>query len=153
MSNKLNERKIIEALSGVRMPDSDDAITDAGNVSGIVIKDGHVSFTVEIDPKEKDKVDDWRRACEKAVLGVDKVLSATALFTAHQAGPDVNPKANDRGTPIGAGQQMETGPHQPAKPFSPAQPRPCHHLTLVRPAHCLAGPPKSPSSTRRHHPC
>ena len=45
MSNELNERKIIEALSGVRMPESDDAITDAGNVSGIVIKDGHVSFT------------------------------------------------------------------------------------------------------------
>ena len=56
MSNELNERKITEALSGVRIPGSDDAITDAGNVSGIVIKDGHVSFTVEIDPKEKDKV-------------------------------------------------------------------------------------------------
>ena len=66
--------------------ESDEAITDAGNVSGIVIKDGHVSFTVEIDPKEKDKADDLRRACEKAVLGLDKVLSATALLTAHQAG-------------------------------------------------------------------
>jgi ATP-binding protein involved in chromosome partitioning len=114
MSNELNERKIIEALSCVRIPESDDTITDAGNVSGIVIKDGHVSFTVEIDPKEKDRADDLRRACEKAVLSLDEVLSATALLTAHQPGPGINSKADDRGTPIGAGQQMETGPHQPA---------------------------------------
>ena len=114
MSNELNERKIIEVLSGVRIPGSDDAITNGGNVSGIVIKDGHVSFTIEIDPKEKDNADDLRRACEQAVLGLDKVLSATALLTAHQASPDINPRADDRGTPIGAGQQMEAGPHQPA---------------------------------------
>ena len=48
------------------------------------------------------------------MLSLDKVLSATALLTAHQAGPDINSKADDLGTPIGAGQQMETGPHKPA---------------------------------------
>ena len=46
----------------------------------------------------------------KLCSGLDKVLSATALLTAHQAGPDINAKADDRGTPIGAGQQMETEP-------------------------------------------
>ena len=82
MTNELNERKIIQALSGIRLPGSEKAITEAGNVSGIVIKEGQVSFTVEIDPKDKDKADELRRACEQTVLGLDAVLSATAVLTA-----------------------------------------------------------------------
>ncbi len=114
MTDGLNEGKIIDALANVRMPESDEAIIDAGNISGIVIKNGHVSFTIEIDPKEKGKVDEIRRACEQAVLGLDAVLSATAMLTAHQSGPVLNAKSNDRGTPMGTGQQMHSGPHQPA---------------------------------------
>ena len=37
------------------------------------------------------------------------------MLTAHQAGPTMQPKGDDRGTPIGAGQQMQAEPHQPAK--------------------------------------
>jgi ATP-binding protein involved in chromosome partitioning len=114
MANELNERKIIEALSDVSMPNSDKAVINAENVSGIVIKDGHVSFTVEIDPKEKDKADELRRACEKAVMGLDSVLSATAILTAHKAGPGLNAKTDNHGTTAGADQQAQTGPHQPA---------------------------------------
>ncbi len=114
MTNELNERKIVEALSGVRMPGSDQTIADAGNVSGIVIKNGHVSFTIEIDPKEKDKVDYLRRACEQVVLDLDGVLSATAMLTAHQTGPGLKPKTDHHGTPSGSGQQTNEGPHQPA---------------------------------------
>ena len=114
MANELNERKILEALSSVCMPNSNKAITDAGIVSGIVIKDGHVSFTVEIDPKEKDKADELRRACEQAVLALDAVLSATAMLTAHQAGPGLNAKTNGQGTPAGADQQTQMAPYQPA---------------------------------------
>ena len=50
MTNELNERKITEALAAVQMPGSDRSIVDAGAVSGIVIKDGHIGFTIEIDP-------------------------------------------------------------------------------------------------------
>lgn len=114
MAKELNERKIIEVLSKVRMPGSEKAVTDAGNVSGVVIKDGHISFTIEIDPTEKDKADEVRQACERAVLGLDTVLSATALLTAHQAGPGLNAKADDPSVPSGAGQQSQSGPYQPA---------------------------------------
>ena len=54
MTDELNERKITETLSGVLMPGSDRSLVDAGAVSGIVIKDGHIGFTIEIDPKDKD---------------------------------------------------------------------------------------------------
>ncbi|MDA0883885.1 MAG: P-loop NTPase, partial [Proteobacteria bacterium] len=115
MTNELNERKITETLSGVLMPGSDQSLVDAGAVSGIVIKDGHIGFTIEIDPKDKDKAEAVRSSAEKAVLALDGVLSATAMLTAHQAGPTMQSKGDDRGTPIGAGQQMQAEPHQPAK--------------------------------------
>ena len=115
MTNELNERKIIETLSDVPLPGSEQSIVGAGAVSGVVIKDGHIGFTIEIDPKDKDKADTIRSLAEKAVLALDGVLSATAMLTAHQAGPTMQPKGDDRGTPIGAGQQMLAEPHQPAK--------------------------------------
>ncbi len=114
MTNELNERKIIQALSGIRLPGSEKAITEAGNVSGIVIKEGHVSFTVEIDPKDKDSADELRRECEQAVLALDGVLSATAMLTAHQSGPGLKAKADDHSSPGSAGQQAQAEPHQPA---------------------------------------
>jgi ATP-binding protein involved in chromosome partitioning len=114
MANELNERKITEALSGVFLSDTQKSITDTGNVSGIVIKDGHVGFTIEIDPKDKDKADELRGAAEKAVLELDGVLSATAMLTAHRAGPELNVNADDRGSAIGPGQETKAGPYQPA---------------------------------------
>ena len=114
MTDELNERKVIETLAGVSMPGAEKSIADAGSVSGIVIKDGHVGFTLEIDPKDKDKADDLRSASEKAILSLNGVLSATAILTAHQTGPGLDAKADDRSTPIGAGQQMQAEPHQPA---------------------------------------
>ena len=58
-----------------------------GQVSGIVIKNGHVGFTIEIVPSDKDQADAIRTAAENAVRALDGVLSATAMMTAHQAGP------------------------------------------------------------------
>ena len=110
MSTELNERKIIEVLSTVVMPGTQKSMGDVVNVSGIVIKDSHVGFTLEVDPKEKDKVDELRSAAEKAVLAIDGVVSATAILTAHQAGPSLKENVNDRGT----GQQTQAEPHQPA---------------------------------------
>ena len=89
MTKQLDDRKIIEALNKVAMIEDNSDIVTAGAVSGIVIKEGHVSFTIEIDPKAKDKADQLRASAEKAVLALDGVLSATAMLTAHQSGPSM----------------------------------------------------------------
>ena len=73
MTNELNERKINETLSGVLMPGSDQSIVDASSVSGIVIKDGHIGFTIEIDPKDKDKDDHEVDAISGATITGDGV--------------------------------------------------------------------------------
>ena len=115
MTQQLDERKITEALSSVATIDGSSNIVAAGAVSGIVIKDGHIGFTIEIDPKDKDKADQLRAAAEKVVLALDGVLSATAMLTAHQSGPSIpTGGGNPPGTPIGGSAPKQTEPHQPA---------------------------------------
>ena len=116
MTQQLDERKIIEALNKVATIDGSSDIVTAGAVSGIVIKEGHIGFTVEIDPRDKDQADQLRAAAEKAVLALDGALSATAMLTAHQSGPSM--PSSDRLTPPGNGAggtaPKQSEPHQPA---------------------------------------
>ena len=117
MTKQLDERKIIEALNKVATIDGNSDIVTAGAVSGVVIKEGHIGFTIEIDPKDKDQADQLRAAAEKAVLALDGVLSATAMLTAHQSGPSM--PASGRPTPPGNGAggtaaPKQSEPHQPA---------------------------------------
>ena len=115
MTQQLDERKIIGALNKVATIDRSSDIVTAGAVSGVVIKEGHVGFTIEINPKDKDQADQLRAAAEKAVLALDGVLSATAMLTAHQSGPSMpvsgrpTPPGNSGGTP-----PKQSEPHQPA---------------------------------------
>ena len=128
MSAQLDDRKISETLRSVTAIDGSNNIIDAGQVSGIVIKDGHVGFTIEIDPGDKDHADGLRRAAEKAVQDIPGVLSATAMLTAHQAAPNAgaapaaanggghsHDHAHDHGPGQGHAQEQQNTPHKPAK--------------------------------------
>ena len=131
MTAKLNERKISDTLRNVNAEGKSVNIVDAGQVSGIVIKDGHVGFTIEIDPADKDRADGLRTAAEKAVRALDGVLSATAMLTAHHsAGSGAaagasghahgHPQGHPPSHPVGDGQtptdtQAQNTPHKPAK--------------------------------------
>ena len=116
MTKQLDERKIIEALNKVATIDGSSDIVTAGTVSGVVIKEGHISFTIEIDLKDKDKADQLRAAAEKAVLALDGVLSATAMLTAHQSGPSMPASSGSipPGNGAGAAASKQSEPHQPA---------------------------------------
>ena len=112
MANELTEQQVSTALATVTTPGRDRDLVAGGQVSGIVIKDGHVGFTIEIDPSEKDHADQIRNASESAVRALDGVLSATAMLTAHQAaGAGDTPP----GKPIGSGQPASNEPLKPAR--------------------------------------
>jgi ATP-binding protein involved in chromosome partitioning len=116
MTEQLDERKITEALTKVATIDGKTNIIASGAVSGIVIKDGHIGFTIEIDPKDKHHADQLRSAAEKVLLSMDGVLSATAMLTAHQAGPSMSSSNNaSANTPSGASTPQQAEPYQPAK--------------------------------------
>ena len=106
MQDKITEEKIYQALASVQMPGSDQDIVQARAVSGLVIKDGHIAFSLEIDPALAGQADQMRRQAEDAVARLDGVLSASAMLTAHKKQPAA-PKQ-----PAG---QAERPLHQPAR--------------------------------------
>ena len=81
---KVTEAEIIAALKSVKLPDSDHNIIDARVATGLVVKDGHVQFALEIDPAMAEKMEPVRKQAEQAAAGVAGVLSVTAVLTAHK---------------------------------------------------------------------
>ena len=85
MQSEITSEKVKTALRQVKFIHSKDNIVDDGDVSGIVIKDGHIGFSIEIDPALANQSDELRRKAEDVVSSLSGVLSATAILTAHKA--------------------------------------------------------------------
>nr|AIA15020.1 ParA/MinD ATPase like [uncultured bacterium] len=56
-------------------------------IQGLVVKDGHVGFVLEVAPGQGPKSEPLRKICEAMVLGVNGVKSVTAVLTAHDEHP------------------------------------------------------------------
>ncbi len=91
MQSEITSEKVKSALRQVKFIHSKDNIVDDGDVSGIVIKDGHIGFSIEIDPALANQSDELRRKAEDAVSSLSGVLSATAILTAHRAASTSEP--------------------------------------------------------------
>tara|TARA_Y100001968_G_C19441038_1_gene762509 strand:+ start:222 stop:1415 length:1194 start_codon:yes stop_codon:yes gene_type:complete len=80
----LTETEIQAVLSNVYLPDSGRSLIDEGIVVGLIVKDGHVQFTLEIDPKDAEIMEPVRKTAEDAVRTLGGVLSVTAVLAAHR---------------------------------------------------------------------
>ena len=117
MVAKLTEENIYDALRTITLPDAEANLVASGAISGLVIKQGHVGFALEIPSALAPQADTIRRQAEGVVRKIDGVLSATAMMTAHspagqapqQASPS-QPQHQAQGQPAGA-----RTPHQPAR--------------------------------------
>jgi ATP-binding protein involved in chromosome partitioning len=85
-SPPLTTERIMAALAQVIDPDRKRDIVALGMVSGLVVKDGHVGFALEVDPERGPKLEPLRKAAEQAVDQLPGVLSVTAVMTAEKAG-------------------------------------------------------------------
>jgi len=83
----LSEQAVLAALRQVVDPDRGKSIVELGMVSGLQLRDGHVGFTIEVDPQRGPKLEPLRKAAERAVEALDGVLSVTAVLTAQRAAP------------------------------------------------------------------
>ena len=82
---KIAEAEIRSVLSTITAPDGGN-IVDRGMVQGLVVRDGHVGFSIEVDPAQGNQLEPLRKSAEAAVMGLPGVLSVTAVLTAHRGG-------------------------------------------------------------------
>ncbi|WP_420562381.1 Mrp/NBP35 family ATP-binding protein [Thalassobaculum sp.] len=88
----VSEQSVRNALAEVIDPGSGAALSALATVSGLVVKDGNIGFSLEVDPAKGPGLEGLRKAAEAAVLALPGVTSATAVLTAHRAGAPAQPK-------------------------------------------------------------
>jgi ATP-binding protein involved in chromosome partitioning len=82
---QITREQVLAALAGVIDADRGQDVVALGMVSGIVVKGSNVGFALEVEPSEAQAKESLRLACERAVLAVPGVTSATAVLTAERA--------------------------------------------------------------------
>jgi ATP-binding protein involved in chromosome partitioning len=112
----VTEAAIRETLSALADPSSGVALSDLAAVSGVVIKNGNVGFSLEVDPAKGPALEALRKAAEAAVLALDGVTSATAVLTAHR--PSQAAPQSAQGQPRGPAPTATQG-RMPSRPDLP----------------------------------
>ncbi|MBY0430516.1 MAG: iron-sulfur cluster assembly protein, partial [Rhodospirillales bacterium] len=82
---QVNEQQVLEALKGVVDPDRKSDIVSLGMVSGLAVKNGHVSFAIEVEAERGAQLEPLRKQAEKAVHDLPGVVTVTAVLTAQRA--------------------------------------------------------------------
>lgn len=78
---------VLKALDQVMDPVSGRTVVQQDMIQGLVVKDGHIGFVLEVAPGQGPKSEPLRKICEAMVLGVKGVKSVTAVLTAHDDHP------------------------------------------------------------------
>ena len=105
----LTEERILAALRGVVAPEGGQDIVSMGMVSGIVVRDGNVGFSIEVDPRKGAQMEPLRKEAESKIMHLPGVVSVTAVLTAHREAPSGAARAGaaaerPAGRPQGQGQ-------------------------------------------------
>lgn len=89
----VTEAAVREALGKVRDDERGGDLIGLGMISGLTLRDGHVLFSIEVDPQRGPALEPLRQAAEKAVAAIPGVLSVTAVLTAHRGSGPAAPAA------------------------------------------------------------
>jgi len=114
--SQVTREKIIETLSAVIDPATQRDVISSGLIQGLVIREGHIGFSIEVAPELGPKMEPLRRACEDAVRQIKGVLSVTAVLTAHNAQPGAGQQSHDHGHNHGSA-PARPAQHNPAGPL------------------------------------
>jgi ATP-binding protein involved in chromosome partitioning len=79
--------EVLKALDQVVDPLSGRTVVQQDMIQGLVVKDGHVGFVLEVPAGRGPQSEPLRKICEAMVLGVQGVKSVTAVLTAHEENP------------------------------------------------------------------
>lgn len=74
---------VLRALDDIIDPVSGRSVVHEDMIEGLVLRDGHVGFALEVDAQRGATAEPLRKACEDAVAALPGILSVTAVLTAH----------------------------------------------------------------------
>ena len=115
MPTEITEQKILHALENVTHPDQKASLSASGAVSGIVIKNGNIGFTIEIAPEFAVQAETLKTEAKKAVEAVEGVLSVTVLMTAHRPASQSPSASQPTSQPTGQNDSRQSDVIRPAK--------------------------------------
>ncbi len=93
-------------------PVSGRTVVQQDMIQGLVVKDGHVGFVLEVAPDRARQSEPLRKICEAMALGVKGVKSVTAVLTAHEEHGHAHDHHHEEGMP---GMRIPMPPH-PSRP-------------------------------------
>ncbi len=83
----ITEKQVMAALGQVMEPGAGRDIVALGMISGVVVRDGNVGFSIEVDPRQGARMEPLRKEAESKVQSLPGVVSVTAVLTAHKDAP------------------------------------------------------------------
>ncbi|RYI93197.1 MAG: MRP family ATP-binding protein, partial [Acetobacteraceae bacterium] len=110
---------VLKALDNVIDPVSGRTVVQQDMIQGLVVKDGHVGFVLEVAAGRGPQSEPLRKICEAMVLGVAGVKSVTAVLTQHEDHP-----GHDHHHAHGPDHDHHHHPAPAPKPAVPRQPPP-----------------------------
>src|SRR5262249_3207860 len=110
--------EIREQLRRGKGPDMVGNIVDLGVVSGILLKDGRVSFSITVPAQRATELEPLRQAAEKVVSGIKGVAGVVAVLTAERLA------RQDRSVPESGQGQASAPPKARARGTTAAAPAP-----------------------------
>ena len=118
---RVTEDEVLDALRRVGDPAREGNVVDLGMITGLVVRDGNVMFSIEIEAKRAPEMESLRRACEQVVVGLPGALSVTAVLTAEQA-PAPQPAKQPATQPAASSPAPSAAPSPAAAPEPKPQP-------------------------------
>jgi len=109
---KITTAQIEEALQNLIDPISGKDVVSSQMVKGLQTRDGHVAFTLEVDPAKGSEMEPLRKQAEETVFALDGVLTATVVLTAEKKDESVG-HSNDHDHSHSPAQSQKTTPGQP----------------------------------------
>jgi ATP-binding protein involved in chromosome partitioning len=85
--NIADDDRVRAALATVTDPASGHDIVTQGMVKALSVRDGVVSFVIEVPPERGREMEPVRQAAERAVAELDGISTVTAVLTAHASAP------------------------------------------------------------------
>lgn len=81
--SEVSQEMVVAALKTVTDPADGRNVVEAGLITGLLVRGGHVSFALEVPAARGEKAEPLRAACESTVKALPGVEKVTAVLTAH----------------------------------------------------------------------